>query len=253
MFDIGWSELLLVGAVALVVIGPKDLPGALRTLGRMTGKMRRMAGEFQNQFNEAIREAEMDDIRRSVADVGQTAKDLQQSFNPIQTIRDEIKGAIDGRAPAASPPSEPAAPEPALPAPVAGDVTLPVPDLPEVPALDLASAASMAAASTSAAVEGSAADTSARVDANEDKPAKKRKPRARKTAAGSGEGEGAAPVDAAAGDLSPTAGGDTAPPAEEMAASPPARRKRKPAARKPKTQDAADGAPDAGAPEAERS
>jgi sec-independent protein translocase protein TatB len=50
MFDIGWGELLVIGVVALVAIGPKELPGVLRTVGQWTGKLRRMATEFQNQF-----------------------------------------------------------------------------------------------------------------------------------------------------------------------------------------------------------
>ena len=57
MFDIGWGELLLIAMVALIAIGPKELPGALRTLGQWMGKVRRMAGEFQNQFQDAMREA----------------------------------------------------------------------------------------------------------------------------------------------------------------------------------------------------
>jgi len=61
MFDIGWGELLLIGVVALIVIGPKELPGALRTLGQWMGKLRRMASEFQGQFQEAMREAELAD------------------------------------------------------------------------------------------------------------------------------------------------------------------------------------------------
>ena len=58
MLDMSWGEVMLIGGVALIVIGPKDLPKALRTVGQITSKLRRMAGEFQMQFNEAIREAE---------------------------------------------------------------------------------------------------------------------------------------------------------------------------------------------------
>ncbi|MFC7398839.1 Sec-independent protein translocase protein TatB [Chelatococcus sp. GCM10030263] len=104
MFDIGWSELLLVGAVALVVIGPKDLPRALRTLGQFTTKLKRMAADFQGQFNEAMREAELDDIRRSVESVRETTK----SFNPLQTVREELRNTIEAKPPAA-PVSEEAA------------------------------------------------------------------------------------------------------------------------------------------------
>ena len=66
MFDIGWSEMLVVGAVALVVIGPKDLPGALRQAGRWMGSVRRVASDFQGQVNQAMREAELDEFQREV-------------------------------------------------------------------------------------------------------------------------------------------------------------------------------------------
>ena len=66
MFEIGWSELLVIAVVAIVVIGPKDLPRALRAVGQWTGKMKRMAREFQGQFNEALREAELDTIKKDV-------------------------------------------------------------------------------------------------------------------------------------------------------------------------------------------
>jgi sec-independent protein translocase protein TatB len=69
MFDIGWSELLVIAVVAIVVIGPKDLPRALRTAGQWTGKVRRMARDFQSQFNEAIREAELETVTKEVQSV----------------------------------------------------------------------------------------------------------------------------------------------------------------------------------------
>lgn len=97
MFDMSWGEIMVIGGVALIVIGPKDLPKALRTVGQMTSKVRRLAGEFQSQFSDAMREAELEDVKkemeglkRDVASAGATG------FNPIQTIRDELKGAVDG-------------------------------------------------------------------------------------------------------------------------------------------------------------
>ncbi|HKF99565.1 MAG TPA: Sec-independent protein translocase protein TatB [Xanthobacteraceae bacterium] len=66
MFDIGWGELVVIGVVALIAIGPKELPGALRTLGHWMGQIRRMASDFQNQFQEAMREAEMADLKKQV-------------------------------------------------------------------------------------------------------------------------------------------------------------------------------------------
>jgi sec-independent protein translocase protein TatB len=98
MFDLSWGEVMVIGAVALIVIGPKDLPKALRTLGNMTSKVRRMAGEFRSQFDDAMREAELDEIRKQVEGVNQSVGPLNESFNPIQTVRDELKGAIEGPA-----------------------------------------------------------------------------------------------------------------------------------------------------------
>ena len=62
MFDIGWTELLLVGIVALIVVGPKDLPGMFRTMGQFTGKMKGMARDFQRAMNEAADEAGVKDV-----------------------------------------------------------------------------------------------------------------------------------------------------------------------------------------------
>jgi sec-independent protein translocase protein TatB len=97
MLDMSWGEVMLIGGVALIVIGPKDLPKALRTVGQITSKLRRMAGEFQMQFNEAIREAELDDVRREVDGIRNTVRSAGATFNPVQTIRDELKGAVEGR------------------------------------------------------------------------------------------------------------------------------------------------------------
>jgi len=76
MFDIGWSELVVIGVVALIAIGPKELPGVLRMVGQWIGKARRMAAEFQGQFNEAMREAEMADIKKTFDEASSAAKDL---------------------------------------------------------------------------------------------------------------------------------------------------------------------------------
>lgn len=73
MFDIGWSELILIGVVALVAIGPKELPGVLRMVGQWMGKARKMAAEFQGQFQEAMREAEMADLKKSFDEVKEAA------------------------------------------------------------------------------------------------------------------------------------------------------------------------------------
>ena len=95
MLDMSWGEMMVIGAVALIVIGPKDLPKALRTVGQMTSKVRRMAAEFQGQFNEAMREAELDDVKRQIQGINDSVGSMNRSFNPAETIRDELKGAIE--------------------------------------------------------------------------------------------------------------------------------------------------------------
>jgi sec-independent protein translocase protein TatB len=113
MFDISWTELLLIGVVALVVIGPKELPGVLRTLGQWMRKVRSMAGDFQNQFNEAMREAEMADLKKQVDDI---ATDFT-NFDPLGDVKKDVEAmgkdfesSLDGK-----PPAPAAAPEPEAP------------------------------------------------------------------------------------------------------------------------------------------
>lgn len=85
MFDMGWSELLLVAVIAIVFIGPKDLPRVMRTLGQYVSKIRGMAREFQNSFEDLARESELEELRKQVADMRNTVMkpltDLEQSAN----------------------------------------------------------------------------------------------------------------------------------------------------------------------------
>jgi sec-independent protein translocase protein TatB len=118
MFDIGWTELLVVGIVALIVIGPRELPRTLRTIGQMMTKVRRMASEFQGQFNEAIREAELDELRKEAEKLSSVATSAG-SFDVLETAKSQIHSAIEAPAksePAAAPAIEPApAPAPETP------------------------------------------------------------------------------------------------------------------------------------------
>lgn len=91
MFDVSASELLVIGAVALIVIGPKELPGVLRMVGQTVGKLKRMAGDFRTQFDDAMREADLHDIKKNVTDTVNAAN----NFNPINTIRNEIRSTVD--------------------------------------------------------------------------------------------------------------------------------------------------------------
>jgi sec-independent protein translocase protein TatB len=142
MFDIGWSELLLIGIVALIAIGPKELPGALRTLGQWMSKVRRMASEFQNQFHEAMREAELADLKKEVDEMASKAQSYAH-FDPIDDIRKDLEKAA-GPPPdldtltdtAALPPSStpPASPPAATETPAAATVEHAAPVAPAAPA-----------------------------------------------------------------------------------------------------------------------
>jgi sec-independent protein translocase protein TatB len=89
-FDISWGKIVLIGIVALLVIGPKELPSVLRTLGQWTAKLRRMAAEFQSQFQEAMREAEMADLKKSVDELtGQVQS--YTNFDPVADVRREFE------------------------------------------------------------------------------------------------------------------------------------------------------------------
>ena len=83
MFDLAWSEIALIGVVALVVIGPKDLPEAIRGVAQGIGKLRKMAGEFRSQADELVREANLDEVRNTISDI--------RNFN----IRGELEKAVD--------------------------------------------------------------------------------------------------------------------------------------------------------------
>jgi sec-independent protein translocase protein TatB len=184
MFDISWGKLVIIGVVALLVIGPKELPGVLRMLGQYMGKMRRMASEFQGQFQEAMREAEMADLKKQFDD---TTSSFSTALDPTGVKTDIEKMIADPLSPEpsatstpatppsdpaaaatpataspdATPPSDPVAPAtapvaPATPtseaAPVA-DVTVPMPELPPpVDSKDFAPAPAKPAPATPAPV-----------------------------------------------------------------------------------------------------
>jgi sec-independent protein translocase protein TatB len=122
MFDIGWSELVVIAVVALIAIGPKELPGVLRMVGQWIGKARKMAGEFQGQFQEAMREAEMADLKKSFDEVKEAATgftgasvmtELQKDVTDALAIdKPAVDAQVAGAVGEPVTPTEPAAPTP---------------------------------------------------------------------------------------------------------------------------------------------
>nr|WP_137131883.1 Sec-independent protein translocase protein TatB [Rhizobium sp. FY34] len=96
MLDIGWTELLVIAVVLIVVVGPKDLPPMLRAFGKMTSNLRKMAGDFRTQFDQALREADMDDVRQTLSDAQRLnpANALREAMNPLREMGNEIRNDL---------------------------------------------------------------------------------------------------------------------------------------------------------------
>src|ERR1700751_4316935 len=125
MFDIGWSEIVLIAVVALIASGPKELPGVLRMVGQWMGKARKMAAEFQGQFQEAMREAELADLQKTFDEVKETAtgfasnnvltwlqKDVSESLRIDDLTKPETDAQIASAIGAPVTPTAPEAPTP---------------------------------------------------------------------------------------------------------------------------------------------
>lgn len=146
MLDIGWTELVVIAIVLIVVVGPKDLPPMLRAFGRMTSKLRGMASDFRQQFDEALREADLEDVRKTISDAQSLnpANALRDAMNPLRQIGNEIKSDLQK---AASPdkPAVAASAEP--PAATAETVSAPVATAPEAKPADNVAEAAIGSAS----------------------------------------------------------------------------------------------------------
>src|SRR5690606_37735150 len=115
MFEVGWSEMLVIAIVMIVIVGPKDLPAMLRTFGRTMAKLRGMAGDFQKQFNEALKEAELDDVKKSVDSLRglNPMTEIRKQLNPFEKAAADVRAGVDGamKPKPAADPSAPAATE----------------------------------------------------------------------------------------------------------------------------------------------
>lgn len=96
MLDIGWSELLVIAVILIVVVGPKDLPPMIRAFGKMTKRLRQTAGEFRAQFDEALREAELDDLKNTVNDFKSLnpTNSIRETLNPLRQMGQDIKSDL---------------------------------------------------------------------------------------------------------------------------------------------------------------
>jgi sec-independent protein translocase protein TatB len=101
MFNLGWSEILMIAVVAIIVVGPKDLPRMLRSLGKTMGQFRRTANEFKRQFDDALKEAEQqadfEDTRKSLEGLGNIdpLADVKKELDSVSTAGSDIKSAVE--------------------------------------------------------------------------------------------------------------------------------------------------------------
>ncbi|QND60959.1 Sec-independent protein translocase protein TatB [Mesorhizobium huakuii] len=116
MFEVGWTEMLVIAIVMIVVVGPKDLPNMLRTFGRTTAKLRAMAADFQKQFNEALKEAELDDVKKSVDELRglSPVAEIKKQLNPFEQAAADVRAGVDA-AMKPKPAADPAAPAASTP------------------------------------------------------------------------------------------------------------------------------------------
>jgi sec-independent protein translocase protein TatB len=111
MFEVGWTEMLVIAIVMIVVVGPKDLPNMLRTFGRTTAKLRAMAADFQRQFNDALKEAELDDVKKSIDSLRSLdpAAEVRKQLNPFEQAAADVRSGVDAVM-KPKPPIDPATP-----------------------------------------------------------------------------------------------------------------------------------------------
>jgi sec-independent protein translocase protein TatB len=141
MLDVGWTELVVIAIVMIIVVGPKDLPPMLRTFGKMMTKMRGMASDFRQQFDEALKEADLDDVRKTLSEAQKLnpAHSIREAMNPLRQMGNDIKADLQKATTVDTKPKEPVVPAPAE---VAAESVVPQ----EQPKADPVAAAAIASA-----------------------------------------------------------------------------------------------------------
>lgn len=94
MFEFDAGKFLIIGIVALVVIGPKELPRVMRQVGQAVARLRRLSSEFQAQFMEAMREADLEEVREEAAKIAAAAK-FDQGIDPLAGVRAELTQSLE--------------------------------------------------------------------------------------------------------------------------------------------------------------
>ncbi|CDX25710.1 Sec-independent protein translocase protein TatB [Mesorhizobium plurifarium] len=220
MFEVGWSELLVIAVVMIVVVGPKDLPNMLRTFGRTAAKLRAMAGDFQKQFNEALKEAELDDVKSSIDSLRSLnpMNEVRKQLNPFEQAAADVRAGVDTmmKPKPAADPTAPAAETPQAAEPLKNGAT----DMPGVNGPEPASAGPIFPTMTDASVTASVSEASEAA-----KPAKK-------TATAKARTAGAAAKTATASKAPAAKAPAKTAPAQVKAAAPAAKAEAKPAAAK---------------------
>jgi len=132
MFDIGWQELFIIAAIAVIVVGPKDLPRAIAQVTKVIRKARGLARDFQNSIDDVVREAELDDLRKQVEasknfDIGKEIQDavdpdgdFGDQFKDIQSDLDKTAKSISDDTDEAGRPTDPVVQGPPMPEAAAG-------------------------------------------------------------------------------------------------------------------------------------
>lgn len=176
MFDLGWPELLVVAIVLIVVVGPKDLPRVLRGFGRTTSKIRSMAGEFRQQFDEALREAELEDVQSLVKDARKLdpRNEIKKHLSPLEEAGKDVRAGLD----------EAMKPKPKLDESAVPAATEAVAKAPVKTGATRKTAATSSSASKKATPATKRASTAAKPSGGQSKSAAAKKPAARKTTTG---------------------------------------------------------------------
>lgn len=185
MFEVGWTEMLVIAIVMIVVVGPKDLPKMLRAFGKTTSKLRVMAGDFRKQFDEALKEAELDDVKGVIDEARKLnpTNQVKDALNPMRKAADDVRAGLQSALnPGTAPKVPPSTPVPAEPL-KNGSGELPAELLGDGSASDMSKVNAAAAANMKASAPRAPAETAAATPAPAEAPAPTSQPKTPRKAA----------------------------------------------------------------------